>query len=180
MGAFADVHDGMSRFRVVLEGNEIARVDYVMPASTTADGHMSTAFDSVSMGVELLMQDGTRCAVTWQMDGECEGMVMGRGGIESLRPFEMELRRVEMTRSAGWQPFLGAPVIALDVGWQRSAEGCPPTVWAVRLQVDADAGLLTIALGEPGADGPTYQPDELLVIFDQAVAAAYRIPAAIA
>lgn len=174
--AFSDVRGGLSRVRSTLLGNEIVRVDYVLPASTT-ECDTPAAYDSVRMGVEFATRDGGRCAVAWQMVGDCEGMVTGRGPIDALRSFDMELRRVRMTQSAGWQRFVGAPVRALDVRWQRSAEGCPPTVWAIRLQVDSES--LTIALGEPGIDGPVYQPDELLVIFDREAAAAYRIPAAI-
>jgi hypothetical protein len=177
MEAFADVGGCVARVQGVLVGHEIVGVDYVSPASAPEEDDASAAYDSVLMGVELATRDGATCAVAWQMAGECEGLVVGRGRVESLRTFDMELRRANRTQSTRWQPLIGAPVRAVDVSWQRSAAGCPPTLWAIHVQLDAQA--VTIALGEAGADGPRYQPDELLVIFDRALAAAYRIPAAI-
>lgn len=177
MEAFADVQDCVSRLRSSLVGHEIVRVEYVSPASSSEDEDSSAAYDIVRMGVEFETRRGITCAVTWQMAGECEGLVMGPGRVESLRPFHMELRRANQTHSRRWRPFTEVPVAVVDVSWQRSSAGCPPTVWAIHLVVDGES--LTIALGEVGADGPQYQPDELLVIFDRSVAAAYRIPAAV-
>lgn len=102
---------------------------------------------------------------------------MGSGRVESLRFFDMALRRADRTRSSRWQPFIGTPVRGIRVDWQNSADGCPPTVWAVQLDFGVQA--VTIAMGEAGLDGPRYQPDGLLVIFDRTSAEAYRIPAAI-
>jgi hypothetical protein len=177
LDTFADMRGRVSRVRSILVGREIDRVDYVSPASAHEEVAAPLAFDGVRMGIELATRDGATCAVAWQMAGVCEGLVVGQGRVESLRSFDMELRRENRTQSSRWQPFIGAPVRAVDVSWQQSAARCPPTLWAIHLQFDAQA--LTIALGEAGSDGPRYQPDELLVIFDSTLAAAYRIPAAI-
>lgn len=177
MEAFADVPAGPSQLEAILVGHDIVRVAYVSPSSASEEGHSSAEYDRVRMGVELETGEGATCAVAWRMAGACEGLVMGGGDVESLRGYHMALRRVDRTRSRGWQPFIGTPVHRVRAEWQISADGCPPTVWAV--QLDLGVRTLTIALGEAASDGPSYQPDELLVIFDCAVAKGYRIPAAI-
>lgn len=177
MEGFADVRAGPSQFEAVLAGNSVVRVDYVAPSSAQDERRVTPKYDRVRMGVELETQEGATCAVAWKMAGVCEGLMMGSGRVESLRSYDMALRRADRTRAASWQPFIGTPVLKVRTDWQISADGCPPTVWAV--QLDFGVRSLTIAMGEAGPDGPSYQPDELLVIFDRALANTYRIPAAI-
>lgn len=175
MEAVTEVLGSLAQVQSILVGGEIVRVDYVSPASASEEEEAPGAYDRVRMGVELETGDGATCAVAWKMAGACEGLVVGPGRVDSLRSFDMELRRQDRTRSTAWQPVIGTPVQSLDVSWQLSDAECPPSLWAIHLRLNGQD--LTIALGEAGLDGLRYQPDELLVIFDPSLASAYRIPA---
>ena len=171
VGTFPDVREQLARAESILVGHEIVGVQYVLPASVTEDD-ADTEVDSVRIGVELSVRGGGTCSVTWHTAGKCEGLMVGPGRVDCLRTIPMALRRKERTQSTKWQPFIDRRVRALRVSWQESSEGCPPTLWAIQLKFDTDE--LMIALGEAGPDGARYQPDELVVIFDAELAAAYR------
>jgi len=174
--SLAETREYLRRAESVLADRRIVRIEYVSPASAS-ELEAPAAIDSVRMGVELELDDGAICSVAWRMEGACEGLVVGPGRVESLRTMSMDLQRTDRTDTPQWRSTLGQPVRRVGAGWQESSSGCPETLWAIHLQLDH--GGITIALGEVDSDGPRYQPDELVVIFDGALAERYWIPAAI-
>jgi hypothetical protein len=59
------------------------------------------------------------------------------------------------------------------VAWQVPNDGCPNTLWAVRLSL-SEGSTIVVALGEIEGDIVQYQPDALVVLFDEAAARAYQ------
>ena len=60
--------------------------------------------------------------------------------------------------------------------WHVPNEGCPDTIWAVRLSL-SEGATIVVALGEVEDEVAQYQPDALLVIFGETAARAYQPPA---
>ncbi|MEU7182033.1 MULTISPECIES: hypothetical protein [Streptomyces] len=127
------------------------------------------------MAVELGLESGSVLVLAWAMDGVNEGMAIefrspGESGTKSLGD------PIDVSNHIDWRRFLGVPIASVGVAWHVPNEGCPEMPWAYRFGF-SDESSLVIALGESEGTGFTYMPDALVVIFDEGIAAAYKIPA---
>ena len=158
-------------------GSAFSHVAYLEPATTDlTEPRTGEGFDEAGVGLEFTTSDGAVFSAVWQMEGYNEGLSFGPGDGES-RHRRYALRRFDVTRSAQWQPLLGPRVTGVGVGWHVPNEGCAEAVWAVRLDLEGGRTVL-VALGRSEGTGVLdYQPDEVVVVFDEELAESYRIPA---
>ncbi|MBP2337375.1 hypothetical protein JOF41_003553 [Saccharothrix coeruleofusca] len=126
------------------------------------------------MAVELVMSTGATLSLSWAMDGLNEGVA-----IELREPEEsdVDLPRdtVDVSGHVDWEMFLGAHIVEISPAWHIPNEGCPEMPWAYRLGFSNESSLV-IALGVAKGRGFAYMPDELIVFFDEGLAASYMIP----
>jgi hypothetical protein len=120
--------------------------------------------------VVLELEERGRFTVTWAMTGPLEGLALL--GTETPYPGLAD-EVIDATGREAWTRFQGQPITSVGLAWQVSGDGCPESVWAMRF--DFPQGSVVVALGEPGPP-IDYMPDELVVIFDEEVARAYRPP----
>ncbi|MFF0706414.1 hypothetical protein ACFYVC_39595 [Streptomyces tendae] len=127
------------------------------------------------MAVDLVMSTGAALSLSWAMDGLNEGMA-----IELREPGESDADlpgdTVDVSDHVDWERFLGADIVEISPAWHVPNDGCPEMPWAYRLGFSNKSSLV-IALGSAEGDVFTYMPDELIVFFDESLAASYTIPA---
>ncbi|MCX5263198.1 hypothetical protein [Streptomyces sp. NBC_00199] len=127
------------------------------------------------MAVDLVMSTGAALSLSWAMDGLNEGMA-----IELREPGESDADlpgdTVDVSDHVDWERFLGADIVEISPAWHVPNDGCPEMPWAYRLGFSNKSSLV-IALGSTEGEGFTYMPDELIVFFDESLAASYTIPA---
>ncbi|MEW9550334.1 hypothetical protein [Nonomuraea sp. NPDC050783] len=156
-------------------GSRLQSIHYVMPrGSGWPDGRERDGLHEVDMGVELITVDGAALSLSWAMEGLNEGLAIDFfpfPGVEDDRTEAIDVSGVEE-----WQPLLGGTIASMAFSSHFPNEGCPETLWSVRLSF-AGASSVVVALGEVMGGGISYQPDELVVIFDEALSKSYRIPA---
>ncbi|MGW5017463.1 hypothetical protein [Streptomyces cacaoi] len=149
---------------------------YVVPESEGwPEGHRDDAVHEVDMGVELIMAGGHTVSFLWLMDGLNEGLAVELHGADPA-PSRKSLSSVDVTCRAEWTNFIGETLVNLKTVRNVPNEGAPEAVWSYRLDFSNGRNLV-IALGESKEAGLAYMPDALLVIFDNALAGSYRIPA---
>ncbi|GAA1324617.1 hypothetical protein GCM10009647_060360 [Streptomyces sanglieri] len=166
----------LADLRGAIAGASVSAVRYVVPQGETwPEGHREDRAHEVDMAVDLVMSTGVALSLSWAMDGLNEGMA-----IELREPGESDADlpgdTVDVSDHVDWERFLGADIVEISPAWHVPNEGCPEMPWAYRLGFSNKSSLV-IALGAAEGEGFTYMPDELIVIFDESLAAAYRIPA---
>ncbi|MFJ3496737.1 hypothetical protein ACIPPJ_24525 [Streptomyces sp. NPDC086091] len=127
------------------------------------------------MAVDLVMSTGAALSLSWSMDGLNEGIAIElreSGESDAGLPGDT----VDVSGHADWERFLGADIVEISPTWHIPNEGCPEMPWAYRLGF-SNGSSLVIALGAAEGEEFTYMPDELIVFFDERLAASYRIPA---
>lgn len=82
-------------------------------------------------------------------------------------------RLLNVTVLPKWRAVAGAVITGFGVAVQRSDSG-RELPWSVRIVFDGGSSVV-VALGEVCDEAPSYQPDNLVVIFDPEVAQAYQI-----
>ncbi|GAA2003238.1 hypothetical protein GCM10009799_32970 [Nocardiopsis rhodophaea] len=70
-----------------------------------------------------------------------------------------------------WRPLLGQTVIHVGLATHVAEDGCAPTYWSLRIGFDGGSAAV-VALGEADED-VHYQPDALVVLFDEDTARCY-------
>jgi hypothetical protein len=125
------------------------------------------------MDVKITLDDGTGAIVSWAMDGLVEGIDLK---IQPKSDGLLEIDEVDVTASDEWRNLVDRVIEQVAVGWHIPNEGCPNTLWCVRLSLSKGA-MVAVALGQLDHDIVQYQPDELVVLFDEAAARAYHPPA---
>lgn len=174
----ARAHNGASlaELREAVAGEVVRTVRYVaLRGNGWPEGHREDRAHEVDMAVELGMESGSLLVLAWAMDGVNEGMAIefrspGESGTKSLGD------PIDVSNHIDWSRFLGVSIASVGVAWHVPNEGCPEMPWAYRFGF-SDKSSLVIALGESEGEGFTYMPDALVVIFDEGIAAAYKIPA---
>lgn len=174
----ARAHDGASlaELREAVAGEVVRTVRYVAPhGNGWPEGHREDRAHEVDMAVELGMESGSVLVLAWAMDGVNEGMAIEFGG-----PGETGAKSlgdpIDVSDHIDWSRFLGASIVSVGVAWHVPNEGCPEMPWAYRFGF-SNRSSLVVALGESEGAGFRYMPDALVVIFDEGIAAAYKIPA---
>ncbi|HWH96613.1 MAG TPA: hypothetical protein VNT03_22310, partial [Baekduia sp.] len=120
--------------------------------------------------VVLDLGDRGRRTITWAMAGELEGLsILGDEASYSGLADET----LDASNREAWRGSVGEAITSVAAAWQVSEDGSPETLWAIRL--DFSAVSVVIALGTADHD-IEYMPDELVVVFDAALARAYRPP----
>ncbi|PZR52673.1 hypothetical protein DNL40_11240 [Xylanimonas oleitrophica] len=127
------------------------------------------------MAIEMVMSTGAGLSLSWAMDGLNEWMA-----VEVGRPGEPDLDlpgdAVDVSDHVDWEGYLGVGIVGITPAWHVPNEGCPEMPWAYRLGF-SNGSSLVIALGAAEGSGFRYAPDELVVFFDETLAASYKIPA---
>jgi len=157
-----------------LIGQILQRVNYLDP--DTSDPWRIKAhagFDQASMGIELHWDHGGS-ELKWIMAGEREGLALVFDQTEAdLR--NDRVQPVQVPDESRWRKAIGAVVTAVGVSWhQPTAE--ISAIWSVRLEFSFDLSVV-VALGEWRDGAIHYIPDQIVVIFDTAIAQRYVIPA---
>ncbi|MDF2254445.1 hypothetical protein [Streptantibioticus ferralitis] len=139
------------------------------------EGHRADRAHEVDLAVELVMASGAVLAFDWAMDGLNEGLAIElRGhGEQGARPMG---EAVDVSNHVEWARFLGKTITDITPVWHVPNEGCVEMPWSFRLDF-CNSSSVVIALGESKGGGFTYMPDSLVVIFEESMAAAYKIPA---
>ncbi|MCE7080656.1 hypothetical protein [Streptomyces sp. ST2-7A] len=171
-------HDGagIAELREAVSGEVVRTVRYVVPQGEEwPEGHREDRAHEVDMAIELSMESGAVLVLSWAMDGFNEGVA-----IEFRHPEESSTDLpgdpIDVSGHADWRNFLGVPITGIKIAWHIPNEGCPEMPWSYNFDF-SDGSSLVFALGEAEGAGFTYMPDSLLVIFDESIAAAYKIPA---
>jgi hypothetical protein len=166
---------GTLRQLVSLAGTVPRAVRYAEPGESTwpRDGYRHDQVHEVSLGVEITTAEGSGLLLSWATQGEVEGI----SAEFSLRRNDPDgrVRWSEAGATPQWTHLLGHVITDIALAVHMPTGDPPQTVWAVRLGFEA-AGSAVIALGEAEGDTLAYHPRGLVVIFDEAVATAYRIP----
>ncbi|BDE44320.1 hypothetical protein SLITK23_75650 [Streptomyces lividans] len=166
----------LADLRGAIAGASVGAVRYVVPPGETwPEGHREDRAHEVDMAVDLVMSTGAVLSLSWAMDGLNEGMA-----IELREPGESDADlpgdTVDVSDHVDWERFLGADIVEIRPDWHVPNDGCPESPWAYRLGFSNKSSLV-IALGSAEGKGFTYMPDELIVFFDESLAASYTIPA---
>jgi hypothetical protein len=143
------------------------------PGSSWPDGNSAEVIHEVDMDVTIMLDDGTSAVVSWAMDGVVEGIDLR---IRRTSGTTLEIDETDATATSEWQSLAGQVIVEVAAAWHVPNEGCRDTLWAVRLSL-SEGSTIVVALGEVEADIVQYQPDALVVLFDERAARAYQPPA---
>lgn len=143
---------------------------YLPPVDGSGYAGGGDGVDADLVAVVLDLGDRGHRTITWAMDGELEGIsILGDDASYS----DLVAKSVEASNRQAWRDHIGGIITTVGAAWQISGDGCPESLWAMRL--DLSAGSIVVALGTayPEID---YMPDELVVVFDPVLAHAFRPP----
>jgi hypothetical protein len=163
----------ISKLAARLSGLSVESVDYLTTAALEAS-EAASDLHVVDQAVALGLDDGTSMTVAWAMDGYLEGLAFVSASFpEVFRP--EVVASIGVSASHLWQAVIGRRIDTVAVAAHISNEGCPQTIWSVRLGFDDNVSVV-IALGDIGEGVPEYRPDGLVVIGDMAIARRYMTP----
>jgi len=154
-----------------LIGEAVTSVWYVVsrPQVPAESSWVNAKIHEVDLDVEL--QLGARAVtVGWSRENLVEGLSVRID--DSLRHRDESQSRIDVSSLAPWPILIGSTIVETAVAWHITEDGCPESVWSVRIATSAQRSVV-IALGELD-DGPSYYPDALVVIFDESTARQYR------
>jgi hypothetical protein len=166
----------LDELRAAVTGRTLQTVSYVETPYDPLWHHNNAADDvhNVDFGVSLGLGEVALNA-TWLMQSMEESLAVAVGAFDpaffAIGPQVIDVNAVEP-----WPSLIGRTVTNLSWAWHQPCETCPDLVWAVRVGLDPPASVV-IALGEGEAGALRYQPDSVLVIFDEGIARSYSIPA---
>ena len=122
----------------------------------------------VDMDVTLVLDDERSAVVSWAMDGLVEGI-----DLRIRRTALLESDETDVTATLNWRSLVNRVVEGAAAAWHVPNEGCPETLWAVRLSL-GEGSAIAVALGEVETGTIQYQPDALVVLFDEKAAPDYQ------
>jgi hypothetical protein len=167
--------DRLRQWARALIGRRVVDIRYLSaPGSNWPHGHSADAIHEVDMDVRIVLNDGTSAVVSWAMKGFVEGIDLR---IRRNSGTTLEIDETDVTATPQWRGLVDHAIDEIAAAWHVPNEGCPDTLWSVRLSL-SEGSMVTIALGEIKANRVEYQPDALLVIFNEATARAYGPPIA--
>jgi hypothetical protein len=141
---------------------------YLPPIDGSGYGGGGERVDGDIAAVVLDLGERGLRTITWAMDGALEGLaILGDDAAYAGLIDET----VDASTRAGWRRHIGTRITSLGAAWHISGEGCPESLWALRLE--CPQGPVVVALGMAD-DDISYVPDELVVMFDRELATAYR------
>jgi hypothetical protein len=141
---------------------------YLPPAHTSGYVGGNDGFDADITAVALDFGDRGCRTVTWAMDGEVEGLAILGDDVAYSGLADAQL---DASSRGSWRRCVGDTIGSVRASWHvTSQDQTSESIWALR--VDFLAISVVVALGT--ADSPVgYMPDELVVVSDPAIAAAY-------
>lgn len=145
------------------------------PGSSWPNGNSAEATHEVDMDVTILLDDGTSAVVSWAMHGLVEGIDLR---VRRSSDRVLEIDETDVTATPEWRSLVNHVIAEVAAAWHVPNEGCPHTLWAVRLSF-SEGSTIALALGEIETDIVQYQPDALVVLFDEKAARAYKPPASV-
>ena len=125
------------------------------------------------MAVALDFTDDVTLICSWAMDGFDEGVDVETGPTAAFATVVDRENEFEASDSGPWSGLCGDVLAVVSATWQQRSEYADETAWAVRLSF-ASGRSVVIALGEVRQGTVEYQPDGLVVFFDDDEADAYR------
>jgi hypothetical protein len=129
--------------------------------------------EEVDMAVVIDFADGTALVISWAMDGFAEGIDVEAGPADAF-PLNADRESEYVVSDTGpWSELRGRVLDGVSAAWQLRSEYAPETAWAIRFSF-AGGRAVVIALGQVRDDHVQYQPDSLVVFFEEDAAAAYR------
>lgn len=151
-----------------LKGARLSGVKYhyLSPADGAYYDGGEEGVDCDIAAVVLDLGERGTTSITWAMAGELEGLAILEG--ESYSGMGSEV--LDAAGREAWRYHIGRSVTSVAASWQFSGAGCPESLWAVRINFAGDS--VVIALGT--APDMDYMPDELVVVFDAAIARSYK------
>ncbi|MCU7723596.1 hypothetical protein ODJ79_07720 [Actinoplanes sp. KI2] len=162
-------HKQAVSLREALVGRSLETVVYRQTEHGGLTGVPDGLCHEVDLDVVLRLSTGG-VGLTWDRDDLVEGISVSAADQMSSTKGVIN---VDVGQTPHWRPLLGQPIRSVSLGWQTSEEGCPESLWSVRLDVGT-GGSVVIALGELDGDArPSYFPDGLLVIFAESIARSY-------
>ncbi len=165
---------GRLQAAAAVTGRSLVGVRYRFPAETPwPQGYARGQLDEVDMAVAADFADGATLLISWAMAGFAEGIDAEAGLTETFELVADRQCEFDASESGPWSGLLGDVLTGVWVAWQLRSEYAPETAWAVRL-LFAGGRVVVIALGEMRNGAVDYQPDGLVVFFDEDEAEAYR------
>ena len=104
----------------------------------------SDAIHEVDMEVVIVLDDASVVVISWAMDGVLEGI-----GLD-IEPEAKSIPRddeTDVTATPRWLHLSGQSVGEFGSAWHIPNEGCPETLWAVRLSLNGGS-VVAIGLDE--------------------------------
>ena len=158
-------------------GSRMVAVRYLLSSGAQwPDVRVVGSVHEVDHGVELVMADGSVLALHWEMQEYDEFLAIAPMSVAGSLGPEGLIDALSVSAAPEWVGILGRTITGVGVAWHIPNAGCPRSVWAARIDLDGGSSFV-IALGEIQEGAPTYHPTSIVILFDQAVAASYRIPA---
>lgn len=163
------------RLAQTLVDSRVDLVRYILPAGAAwADGDRNgRQIHDVDLGVELLMRSGSTLRISWATPGSDEGLAIDMFDTPSP-PADRTIDCLDVTNRDEWRRYVDRPIEAVAVAFYSYDGISDDRPWSIRLGFASDRNVV-IALGEVIDDAVSYIPDNLVVIFDEVHAHAYRV-----
>ncbi len=154
----------------------LKQVKYVFPATRSSlDPYRKGGVDEIDFAVDFVTEDGSVFRAAWHMFDIEQGLLFGPASV--TQPWKTAVVASDVSDHERWRPLVGKRVQAVGLAWQVPEEGASESVWAVRIELE-ERKIVVVALGTiANVPQPVYQPDAVVVIFDEEVARSYVIPA---
>lgn len=123
---------------------------------------MPAGVHEVDWDVVLRLSGEILAVVGWSMDGFIEGLNAKLNDTEEAASME----EVDVSETPDWRRLLGETIVSVQAAWHIPSDGCPQTLWGIRIFVSGDFSV-AVSLGKVEDGKLEYQPDALLVLFDE-------------
>jgi len=165
----------LARVTGKLSGENLVSVSYIIPKEGHwPDGRHIDGVHEVDDGVKLSTTSDA-VLIRWGMAGYVEGLSAQIVSKAATKPDPALLRELDMSGSSRWRQFLAKPLFIAGFATHVAPDASEATIWSLRF-ASKQGPEVVIALGEWTKVGPSYIPDNLLAIFDEAVARSFTIP----
>lgn len=149
-------------------GRELVGVRYrMLSGSHWVHSPMPAGVHEVDWDVVFRFDDEKRAIVGWSMDKFVEGLSLTLNGAAVADPME----EVDVSDSPEWRRLIDQRIVSVETAWHVPNEGCPETLWGIRLLGTHSS--VAISLGKVDGGKLQYQPDAVIVLFDEEAAADY-------
>jgi hypothetical protein len=156
-----------------IEGLTLEAAGYMWPADPDAyRPARRNGVDEVAFGVELRTREGPSFRAEWRMFDVHQGLLFRPVGRPPDWPIPIVVE--DTSHDPLWHDRLGRKVEQVRIAWHVAEAGAHEAVWSVALVLSGER-IVVLALGSTN-EKPliTYMPDAVVVIFERAVAEAYR------